>query len=235
MPSETAVCPLSPDNTSKHRFSPLAWGAEHWRDATISRQLNTPSASRLRLVHTNTDTHTPALTHILAGDKRSQPRTKWGKLGSGVNEHSSHLFSECYSGAPSVSPSKSRHLRLYMRAVKHIPQVTHVPHRRHWAHQQTARDMKSWLRVKSSAAEMCETAARHSWGPDTLSLSDYCLRWQWTWRSKSTWQRACCWDPNRRYPVQKNGTFDKDTEQEPEAEMTHCISGHLFTPEWKQL
>lgn len=170
MPSKTAVCPLSPDNTSKHRFSPLAWGAEHWRDATISRQLNTPSAFRLCLVHTNTDTHTPALTHILAGDKRSQPRTKWGKLGSGVNEHSSHLFSGCYSGAPSVSPSNSRHLRLYMRAVQHIPQVTQVPHRQHWAHQQTARDMKSWLRVKSSPVEMCETALRHSWGPDTVII-----------------------------------------------------------------
>lgn len=33
----------------------------------------------------------------------------------------------------------------------------------------------------------------------------------------------------------KNGKFDKDTRQEPEAEMTRCFSGRLFTPEWKQL
>lgn len=85
----------------------------------------------------------------------------------------------------------------------------------------------------------CEViASRDVWdcsGPDTLSLSDHCLRWQWIWRSKSTWKRACCWDPNRWYPIQKNGKFDKDTEQEPEAEMTHCFSGRLFTLEWKQL
>lgn len=190
------------------------------------------SASR---AHKHTHARTPALTHILAGDTRSPPRTKWGKLGSGVDEHSSHLFGECYSGGPLVWQSNSRRLRSYTRAVKHIPQVTQVPHHRRWAHRRTARDMKSWLRVKSSPAEMCETAARHCWGPDTLSLSDYCLRWQWTWRSKSTWKRACRRDPNRSYPIQKNGKFDKDTEQEPEAEMTHCFSGRLFTPEWKQL
>lgn len=119
--------------------------------------------------------HTICLSSASCAHKHTHTRPHWHTYWQEIRGRSPGLNGENWEAewmntaltfsVSVIQASNSRHLRLYMRAVKHIPQVTQVPHRQRRAHQQTARDMKSWLRVKSSPAEMCETAAQHSWGP----------------------------------------------------------------------
>lgn len=54
---------------------------------------------------------------------------------------------------------------------QHIPRVTQVPHRQHWAHQQTARGMKRRLRVWSHRQRRCVRLQRGT--PEDQTLCHY--------------------------------------------------------------